>query len=150
MWKKAIISHTSSNSNKNEECGGEKEELNVDFTIDESCSADKNIQCDLYKNEIEKLQKELIAYKDELIERNEEIYKLREENNSLKTSKFSYQHFKKSDDKMIFFTGFNCSRFIWLFNKAKSSTKILHLTNWEIAGVDCLPRWIDWKEWRDL
>ena len=74
-----IVSDTSSsNSNKNEECGGEKEELNFDFTIDESCSADKNIQCDLYKNEIEKLQKELIAYKDELIERNEEIYKLRE------------------------------------------------------------------------
>ena len=46
-----------------------------DFTMDESCSADKNIQCDLYNNEIEKLQKELA----ELIERNEEIYKLREE-----------------------------------------------------------------------
>ena len=68
MWKKAIISHTSSNSNKNEECGGEKEELNFDFTIHESCSADKNMQCDLQKNKIEKLQKELIAYKDELIE----------------------------------------------------------------------------------
>ena len=72
------------------------------------------------------MQKELNAYQDELIERNEEIYKLHEENNLLKTSKFSYQYFKKSDDKMIFFTGFNCSRFIWLFNKAKSSIKILH------------------------
>ena len=70
------------------------------------------VQCDLYKNEIEKLQKELIAYKGELIERNEEIYKLREENNLHKTSKF--------------FTGLNCSRFIWLFNKVKSSIKILH------------------------
>ena len=38
------------------------------------------VQCDLYKNEIEKLQK-LIACKAELIERNEEIYKLHEENN---------------------------------------------------------------------
>ena len=74
--------------NKNEQRGGE-EEVNFDFTIDGSCSADKNMQCDLYKNEIEKLQKELIAYKAELIERNEEIYKLREENNLLKTSKFS-------------------------------------------------------------
>ena len=55
----------------------EKKEVNVDFTIDESCSADKNIQCDLYKNEIDKLQKELIAYKPELIEKNEEVYKLR-------------------------------------------------------------------------
>ena len=127
--KRAIIvsdTSSSSNSNKNEECGGEKEELNVDFTIDESCSADKNIQCDLYKNEIEKLQ-ELIAYKDELIERNEKIYKLCEENNLLKTSKFSYQYFKKSDDKMAFFTGLNCSRFIWLVNKVKSSIKILHV-----------------------
>ena len=66
--KRAIISDTSSNSNKNEECGGEKEEINFDFTIDESCSADKSIHSDLYKNEIEKLQKELIAYKAELIE----------------------------------------------------------------------------------
>ena len=55
----------------------EKKEVNVDFTIDESCSADKNILCDLYKNEIDKLQKELIAYKPELIEKNEEVYKLR-------------------------------------------------------------------------
>ena len=87
---RAIISDTSSsNLNKNEECGGEKEEVNCDFFIDESCGADKNIQCDLYKNEIEKLQKELISYKAELIERNEEIYKLREEDNLLKTSKFS-------------------------------------------------------------
>ena len=124
--KRAIISDTSSNSNKNEECGGEKEEVIFDFTLDESCSADKNIQCDLYKNEIEKLQKELIAYKAELIERNEEIYKLREENNILKTSKFSYEYLKKSDDKMTFFTGLNCSRFIWLFNKVKSSIKILY------------------------
>ena len=35
------------------------------------------------QNEIHNLQKELIAYKAELIERNEEIYKLREENNLL-------------------------------------------------------------------
>ena len=125
--KRAIISDTSSsNPNKNEECGGDKKELNFDFTIDEICSADKNMQCDLYKNEIDKLQKELIAYKDELIERNEEIYKLREENNLLKTSKFSYQYLKRSDDKMAFFTGLNCSRFIWLVNKVKSSIKILH------------------------
>ena len=27
---------------------------------------------------------------------------------------------------MTFFTGFNCSRFIWLFNKVKSNIKILH------------------------
>ena len=61
MWKRAIIvSDTSSSiSNKNEECGGEKEELSFDFTMDKRCSADKNIQCDLYKNEIEKLHKEL-------------------------------------------------------------------------------------------
>ena len=81
--KRAIISDTSSHSNKNEECGGENlilREFNFNFTIDESCSADKNIQCDLYKNEIEKLQNELIAYKAELIARNEEIYKLCEEN----------------------------------------------------------------------
>ena len=58
------------------------------------------------------MQKELIAYKAELTEKNEEIYKLREENNLLKTSKF--------------FTGLNCSRLIWLFNKVKSSIKILH------------------------
>ena len=83
-------SDASSNSNKNEKYGGGKEEVDFDFTIDESCSADKNIQCDLYKNEIEKLQKELIAYKAESNERNEEIYKLHEENNLLKTSKFSY------------------------------------------------------------
>ena len=70
---------------------------------------------------------ELIAYKDELIERNEKIYKLCEENNLLKTSKFSYQYFEKSDDKMAFFTGLNCSRFIWLVNKVKSSIKILHM-----------------------
>ena len=70
------------------------------------------MQCDLHKNEVEKLQKELIAYKAELIERNEEIYKLREKNSLLKTSNF--------------FTGLNCSRFIWLFNKVKSSIKILH------------------------
>ena len=48
----------------------------------------KNIHCDLYKNEIDKLQKELITYKAELIERNEEIYKLREENNLLKPVNF--------------------------------------------------------------
>ena len=124
--KRVIISDTSSNSNKNEECGGEKEEENFDFAIDQSCSANKNIQCDLYKNEIEKLQKELIAYKAELIERNEEIYKLHEENNILKTSKFSYEYLKKSDDKMTFFTGLNCSRFMWLFNKVKSSMRIFH------------------------
>ena len=35
------------------------------------------------QNEIDKLQKDLIAYKAELIERNEEIYKLREGNNLL-------------------------------------------------------------------
>ena len=89
--KGAIISDTSSNSNKNKESGGDNEEVNFDFTIDESCSADKNIQCDLNKTEIEKLQKELIAYKAELIERNEAIYKLREGNNLLKISKFSYE-----------------------------------------------------------
>ena len=103
--------------NENEKCGGGKEEANFDFTIDESCSANKNIQCDLYNNGIGKLQKELIAYKAKLFERNEEIYKLCEENNLLKTSKFSYEYLKKSDDKMTFFTGLNCSRFIWLFNK---------------------------------
>ena len=54
------------------------------------------MQCDLYKNEIEKLQKELIAHKDELIERNQEIYTLHEENNLLKTSKFLYEYLKKS------------------------------------------------------
>ena len=70
----------------------------------------------------------MIAYKAELIERNEEIYKLREENDILKTSKFSYEYLKKSDDKMTSFTGLNCSRFIWLFNKVKSSIKILHKT----------------------
>ena len=123
--KRAITSDTSSNSNKNEECGGEKEEVNLDFTIHESCSAGKNMQCDLYKNEIKKLQKELITYKAELIERNEEIYKLCEENNLLKTSKFSCEYLKKSDDKVTFFIGLNCSRFIWLFNKVKSSIKIL-------------------------
>ena len=89
------------------------------------CSTKQKVAPKSYILQIEKLQ-ELIAYQDELIERNEEIYKLHEENNLLKTSKFSYQYFKKSDDKMIFFTGFNCSRFIWLFNKAKSSIKILH------------------------
>ena len=52
---------------KKEECGREKEKANFDFTIDESCIADKNIPCDLYKNEIEKMQKELIAYKAGLI-----------------------------------------------------------------------------------
>ena len=52
----------------------ERKEVNVDFNIDESCSADKNIQCNLYKNEIEKLQKELIVYEPELIERSEEVY----------------------------------------------------------------------------
>ena len=126
--KRAIIvsDTSSSNSNKTDECGGEKEKLNFDFTIDESCSADKYIQCDLYKNEIEKLQKDLITYKDESIERNEEIYKLREENDLLKTSRFSHQYFKKSDDKMAFFTGLNCSRFVWLVYKVKSSIKILH------------------------
>ena len=125
--KRAIISDTSSsNSNKNEECDGEKEEVNFDFTIDEICSADKNIQCNLYKNEIEKLQRELTTYKAELIERHKQIYKLREENNLLKTSKFSYEYLKKPDDKMTFFTGFNCSRFIWLFSKVISSIKILH------------------------
>ena len=72
------------------------------------------------------MQKELITYKDELIERNEEIYKLREENNLLKINKFSYQYLKKSDDKMVFFAGLNRSRFIWLVNKVKSSIKILH------------------------
>ena len=72
------------------------------------------------------MQKELIAYKAELNERNEEIYKLLEENNLLKTSKFSYHYLKKSDDKVTFFAGLNCSRFIWLFNKAKSNIKILH------------------------
>ena len=77
-------------------------EVNFDFTIDESSSANKNIQCDSYKNEIERLWK-LIAYKAELIERSEEIYKLREENNLLKTSKFSYEYLKKSDDKITFF-----------------------------------------------
>ena len=90
------------------------------------CSTKQKVAPKSYILQIEKLQKELNAYQDELIERNEEIYKLHEENNLLKTSKFSYQYFKKSDDKMIFFTGFNCSRFIWLFNKAKSSIKILH------------------------
>ena len=91
------MSDTSSNSNKNEECDGEKEEVNFDFTVDESCSADKNIPCDLYKNAegVEILQKELIAYKAELIQRNEDIYKLREENNLLKTIKFSYEYSKK-------------------------------------------------------
>ena len=95
--KRAIMSDTSSNSNKNEECDGEKEEVNFDFTVDESCSADKNIPCDLYKNAegVEILQKELIAYKAELIQRNEDIYKLREENNLLKTIKFSYEYSKK-------------------------------------------------------
>ena len=71
------------------------------------------------------MQKELIAYKAELIERNEEIYKLREENIILKTSKFSYEYLKKSDDKMTFFAGLNCSRFMWLFNKVKSSIRFL-------------------------
>ena len=124
--KRAIISNTSpSNSNKNEECGGEKEEVNFDFIIDENFSADKNIHCGLYKNEIEKLQKELIAYKAELIERNEEIYKLRKENNLLKSSKFSYEYLKKSDDNLTFFTELICSRFIWLLSKVKSSIKIL-------------------------
>ena len=66
------------------------------FYSAESYSAYKNMQCDLYKNEIEKLQKELIAHKDELIERNQEIYKLHEENNLLKTSKFLYEYLKKS------------------------------------------------------
>ena len=95
--KRAIMSDTSSNSNKNEKCDREKEEVNFDFTVDESCSADKNIQCDLYKNAegVEILQKELIAYKAELIQRNEDIYKLREENNLLKTIKFSYEYLKK-------------------------------------------------------
>ena len=66
----------------------ERKKVSFDFTIDKSCSADKNIQCDLYKNEIGKLQKELIAYKTELIERNEGVYKLREENNLLKPENF--------------------------------------------------------------
>ena len=70
-------SGSSSNSNKNEKCGGGKE-VEFDFTVDESYSTDKNIQCDLYKNEIDKLQKEFIAYKAELNERNEELYKMRE------------------------------------------------------------------------
>ena len=61
-----------------------------------------------------------------MIERSEEIFKSREENNLLKTSKFSCQYLKKSDDKIKFFTGLNCSRFIWLFNKVRSSIKILH------------------------
>ena len=128
MWKRAIIVSdiSSSISNKNEECGGEKEELRFDFTIDKRCSADKNIQCDLYKNEIEKLHKEFIAYKDELIKRNEEIYELREENNLLKTSKFPYQYLKKDRWQNDIFTGLNCSRFIWLVNRVKSSIKILH------------------------
>ena len=66
--KRAIISGISSwNSKKKEECGREKEKANFDFTIDGSCIADKNIPCDLYKNEIEKMQKELIAYKAGLI-----------------------------------------------------------------------------------
>ena len=97
---KKRASDTSSISNKNEKYGVWKEEINFDFTVDESCSADKNI---LYKNEIDRLQKELIAYSAELIEWNKEIYKLREENNLLKTSKFSYEYLKKSNDKMAFF-----------------------------------------------
>ena len=36
---KKRVSDTSSNSNKNEKCGGGKEEVDFHFTIDESCSA---------------------------------------------------------------------------------------------------------------
>ena len=39
--KRAIISDTS-NSNNNEEEYGEQKEVNFDFTINESCSTDKN------------------------------------------------------------------------------------------------------------
>ena len=46
----------------------------LDFNKDENCGTDKNIQCDLQKNEIEKLKKELIAHKVELTEKNEEIF----------------------------------------------------------------------------
>ena len=40
------------------------------------CSANRNIQCDLYKNEIEKLQKELIIYIAELLERKSCVKKI--------------------------------------------------------------------------
>ena len=46
--KRAIISDTSSNSNKNEGCGGEKEEVIFDFTLDESCSVQIRIYSVIY------------------------------------------------------------------------------------------------------
>ena len=60
------------------------------------------------------MTKELITYIAELIERK-----------NLKTFKFLYECLK-SDEKMTFFTGLTCPRFIWFFNKVKSIIEILY------------------------
>ena len=60
------------------------------------------------------MTKELITYIGELIERK-----------NLKTFKFLYECLK-SDEKMTFFTGLTCPRFIWFFNKVKSIIEILY------------------------
>ena len=52
--KRAKMSDTPSNSNKNEECDGEKEEVNFDFTVDESV-----VQIRTYSVIYTKMQKEL-------------------------------------------------------------------------------------------
>ena len=45
----------------------------------------------------------------------------------LKPVNFHISILKSQMTKWHFFTGLNCSRFIWLVNKVKSSIKILHM-----------------------
>ncbi|XP_065665787.1 uncharacterized protein LOC136087253 [Hydra vulgaris] len=74
------------------------------------------IECNQISIKFESLQKELM-------ERNLELYQLRDKITKLESRKFSYKNISKSNAKVQFYTGIRAENFIWLFERIKNHVK---------------------------
>ena len=91
---------------------------------------DVGVQCEIsLTDEVAELKNNLINMESELRSRNEEIYKLREENTQLKNRVFGFKAIKSSTDMVHFFTGLgSLSVFLWLVQLLKGKVKQIRKT----------------------
>nr|XP_047129426.1 uncharacterized protein LOC124809391 [Hydra vulgaris] len=123
-FKKSILPSSQSNDI---ELDNYKDNINNDINPPNDKSAiSKFCQHDTYKVEVETLNIQLMQYRNELIEKSNEIIELKKKNARLDHYKYiSYQN--QTDEQMKFFSGLSRTTFMWLFERVKNYIKKVHL-----------------------
>lgn len=100
----------------------EKDNEKVDFEI-----SNERAEIEELRQKLIEKEKELEMYKNELNARNEEIYRLRDINESLRKKKFGFDSIKHSSDLINFYTGLpNVETFDWVLERTSGTAPSLH------------------------